>query len=98
MIVTTVTSHDFHNAFNAMRPDQFSYDALEGLFNFFEEMSEDSGTPYELDVPELVRDFTEYADLEELMGNYDSIESLEDLHDNTLVLELDNGGLVIQNF
>ena len=50
MIVTTVTSNDFHDAFNAMRPDQFSYDALTAMFNFFEEYSEDTGEPFELDV------------------------------------------------
>jgi len=98
MIVTTVTSHDFHNAFNAMRPDQFSYDALEALFNFFEELSEDTGAPYELDVIGICCEFTEYADIAEVMQDYWDIESLEDLHDHTMVIELPNEGLLIQQF
>jgi len=98
MIVTTVTSHDFHNAFKATRPDQFSYDALEGLFNFIEEMSEDIGTPYELDVIGECCDWCEYDDINELMQCYPDIESLEDLHDHTIVIELPNEGLLIQQF
>lgn len=98
MIVTTVTSHDFHNAFNAMRPDQFSYDALEGLFNFFEELSEDMGEPFELDVIGLCCDWCEYDDIAEVMQDYQDIESLEDLHDHTIVIELPNEGLLIQQF
>jgi len=97
MIVQTIdTASQFRDAFYAAnRGTQFSYDALDALFEFLEELTDEH---YELDVVGLCCEYTEYADLEELMGNYDSIESLEDLHNNTLVLELDNGGLVIQDF
>lgn len=98
MIVTTVTSNDFHNAFKAMRPDQFSYDALEGLFNFFEEMSEDTGTPYELDVIAICCEFTEYDSMADAVLEYWDIDTHEDLHDHTIVIELHTGGVVIQQF
>ena len=98
MITKTLTSNDFHDAFNAMRPEQFSYDALEGLFNFFEELSEDTGTPYELDVIGLCCDWCEYDDITDVMQDYPDIESLDDLHTSTSVIELPNEGLLIQQF
>ena len=98
MIVTNVTLNAFHDAFNAMRPNQFSYDALTAMFNFFEEYSEDTGEPFELDVTAICCEFAEHDSIEEVIQDYDSIESLEDLHDHTLVIELENGGLVISQF
>ena len=98
MIVTTVTPNAFHDAFNTMRPNQFSYDALEALYYFFEEYNEDTGEAFELDVISICCDFTEYADIGEVMKDYGDIESLEDLCDHTIVIELPNEGLVIQQF
>ena len=97
MIISNVTSHDFHNAFNTMRPDDFSYDALEAMFDFLEQLSDDLGEPMELDVIGLCCDFCEYSSIEEALEAY-RLESLEELQDNTMVLELDNGGIVLQQF
>ena len=97
MIISNVTSHDFHNAFNAMRPDQFSYDALEALYTYLDDLSDDIGEPLELDVIAICCDFTQYNSRAEALKEY-GMETLEDLQDNTLVLELANGGLVIQQF
>ena len=96
MIITTVTSNEFHDAFK-MRPDNFSYDALEALFNFFDDL--DLGdTPYELDVIAICCEFAEYENINEVMQDYQDIHSLEDLYNHTMVIELDNGGLVISQF
>lgn len=94
MIITTVTSNDFHDAFNKMRPDNFSYEALSALFNFFDDL--DLGdTPYELDVIAICCEFAEYGNINEVMQDYRDIHSLEDLYKHNMVIELDNGGLVI---
>lgn len=98
MIVTTVTSNAFHDAFNKMRPNQFSYDALEAMYDFFEELSEDMGEPFELDVIAVCCDWAEYNDIADVIQDYWDIESLEDLHDHTMVIELPNEGVVIQQF
>jgi len=98
MIVTTVTSNDFHDAFNAMRPDQFSYEALNAMFDFFEEYSEDTGEPFELDVIAICCDWAEYGSMADAVLEYWDIFTLEDLRDHTLVIELNNGGVVIQQF
>ena len=97
MIISNVSTYDFHNAFNAMRPDDFSYDALEALYTYLDDLSDDIGEPLELDVIAVCCDFAEYTTVAEALEAY-SLESLDDLYDNTLVLELANGGLVIQQF
>ena len=97
MIISNVSTYDFHNAFNAMRPDDFSYDALEALYTYLDDLSDDIGEPLELDVIAICCDFAEYTTVAEALEAY-SLESLDDLYDNTLVLELANGGLVIQQF
>ena len=97
MIISNVSTYDFHNAFNAMRPDDFSYDALEALYTYLDDLSDDIGEPLELDVIAICCDFAEYTTVAEALAAY-SLESLDDLYDNTLVLELANGGLVIQQF
>ena len=98
MIVTTVTLNAFHDAFNAMRPDQFSYEALNAMFDFFEALSEDRGEPFNLDVTDICCEFIECADIDEVMKDYWDIESLEDLRDLTIAIELPSGGLVIQHY
>jgi hypothetical protein len=95
----TINFTDFQRAFtDCNREDNFSYEALQALFNWLEEYEEDIGEEIELDVIEICCEFTEYENLEELQERYTDIESLEDLHLYTQVIELDNGGLVIQDF
>ena len=99
MIVTNVTLNAFHDAFNAMRPNQFSYDALTAMFDYFEELSEDIGEPLELDVIAICCDWVEFGSMADAVYEYWDIGT-RDLRDHTTVLELrnGNGGVVIQQF
>ncbi len=59
-IVQTADLHAFVTAFDRMgRGKQFSYDALRGLFNHLEQLSEDIGQDVELDVIAICCDYTE---------------------------------------
>jgi len=98
MIMQTVYPCEFKQAFNAIRPENFSNEALEAMYEYFDDLSEDIGQPFELDVIAICCEFTEYENIKEVIGNYDSIEDLEDLRDHTSVIELSDGGLVIQDF
>jgi len=93
----TVGVYEFRNAFKAHQRDNFSYEGLEALFNFLESMEDGCSTEIELDVVALCCDFTEYKSFDELKGDYSSIESLDELRDNTMVIEFD-GGIIIQHF
>ena len=42
-------------------------------------------------------DYSEYKTLDEILNQYDNINTLDDLMDHTTVIEFDNG-FIIQNF
>ena len=60
-----VNEQDFRAAFQAMRSDNFSYEGLGALFEYFEELEEGLDEEFELDVIAICCDFAEYKDLEE---------------------------------
>ena len=63
--------YQFREAFRlAGRMDQFSYEGLEVLFDYLEELSEDTGETIELDVVALCCEYYE-SSIEELIANYD---------------------------
>ena len=65
---TTVSNHDFIDAFRAYdRLDNFSFEALDLLFAYFEEYEESTGEEIELDVVAICCDYVE-----------DSIEGIAD--------------------
>ena len=108
---TTVSCYDFARAFEqAGRNDQFSRPALMALFDYLEEMENDTGTETELDVIALCCDFSEYPsalkaceDMSSFKPDSEATEeeqeeaALEYLRDNTQVIEFD-GGVVVAAF
>lgn len=95
---TNVNEFQFVEAFKNMnRMDNFSPEGLQALFTFFEQLEDDAGEPMELDVIAICCDFSEEP-LEDVLANY-SLDSLDELNDNTMVVaELDNGNVVYQAF
>ena len=55
----TISSHKFHRAFEESRPEQFSYETLDLLFDYFESAEEDSGEETELDVIAICCEYSE---------------------------------------
>ena len=67
----SLTFNDFHDAFRAYdRLDNFSYDGLKAIFDFFEMFDADCGTDTELDVIAICCDFSEET-WEDIADNYD---------------------------
>ncbi len=110
-IIETVSSaHTFRNAFvNMGRKDQFSRDALEALFEYYEQLSEDTGEHIELDVIAICCEWCEYGE-DELFNDYGTAEGLaecdsdmeeyiecivEELENATQVIKLDGSYLVM---
>lgn len=95
---TTVSKSDFRDAFRDYnREENFTYEGLGALYDYLTELEEDTGEEIELDVIAICCDFSEYADLEEIQGEYNDIEDMDDLRDHTTVIEFD-GGIIIQAF
>ena len=98
MIIKTIDIYEFRRAFvDYNRADQFSYEGMDALFDWLEEITEDTDTPYELDVIGLCCQFTEYSDLAEIKQAYNTINTIDDLHDRTNAIVFD-GGIIIQDF
>ena len=103
--------YQFSEAFRlAGRMDQFSYEGLEVLFYYLDELSEDIGEPIELDVVALCCEYYE-SSIEELIDNYnidvsdadgdeDEIKTIveEYLQYNTSVCGQISGGFVYAAF
>ena len=67
----TINLYDFRNAFYKMgRKDNFSYDGLEILFDYLEELEMATGEEMELDVISLCGDFAE-SSIGGLIREYD---------------------------
>lgn len=104
----TLSSYEFANEFkeSQTRKEQFSYDALDAIYEYMEELGEDCGHDdgFEFDMIAICCDYTEYDSFEDFKKDSNNdIETIEDLQDETTVLFLNNddtgeNGFVIQNY
>jgi hypothetical protein len=107
---TTINQSDFVSAFkgNSERKNQFSYGALCALFDYYEEVEQQSGEEIELDVVAVCCEWTEYAtaseaalaygwETDEPEGEPYEKEALAYLCDKTQVINLDSA-VVVFNF
>ena len=97
-MINTVTQSEFTAHFHKMgRGDQFSHSGLLAIYDYLTQLEYDCNMTIELDVISICCDFAEYDDLEEALNDY-NLDSLRELQDNTQVIELKNGGIIIQAF
>lgn len=110
-IVQTLSKSSFIDAFtHSSRKDQFSYEALEAIFDYLEEYSDSTGETVELDIVAICCDWSEEGwegiakdfviDLSDCESEQDKIEAVRDyLNDNTLCVLLSGGeSFVYQQF
>jgi len=95
----SINSDQFVDAFrNYGRTDNFSYEALHLLHDYFEELEEDTGEEIELDVIAICCEFTEDT-IENIISDY-NIDVIECEGDSDAIKELvkdfiqDSGGLI----
>lgn len=106
----TITRSAFIDAFKAYnREDNFSYAGLCALFDWLEELGEETGQEVELDVVALCCEFSEYGSALEACENYDfepdeddqeddqEDEALDWLRQRTAIITFP-GGIIIQDF
>lgn len=93
MKISINTASAFRDQFHRMgRGEQFSYKGLQVLFEYLEDVNPE----YELDVVALCCDFTE-SSIDDALKYY-SLDSLDDLKDNTQVIEVDDETIIYQNY
>jgi hypothetical protein len=104
----TVSRYDFRRAFETTRPNNFSYAALDALFDYFEQYEEECNVEVELDVIAICCDYSE-SKFTELIEQYDipvdsnygkSEESqiVDWLTDHTIVIDVLDDSIVYLNF
>ena len=96
-MIQTVNFNAFHDSFTAIRPDNFTYSGLRALFDYLEQLEVDMGAAIELDVIAICCDFSQYDSTFDALEEY-RLQDREELEDRTLVIECEDGTLIIQNF
>jgi hypothetical protein len=100
---TIVTSHSFIEAFCG-RETQFTRPALEALFQYFEQVEEDTDTEITLDPITICCQWAEYSSVIEAANDNgfrgvagdSEAHALDYLHEHTQVVEF-SGGIVVFN-
>ena len=92
----TVSESMFHDAFNAVRPNNFSYKGLSALFAYLSELEREYENTIELDVIALCYEYIEDSN-ENHLSNY-ALESMEELAEHTTIIKVDDETSIIQDF
>jgi hypothetical protein len=75
----TIGLSQFTDAFMSIRPNNFSYEGLEQLFDYFESYEDDTGEQIELDVIAICCEYSE-STINECLDYYDIVDA-EDKED-----------------
>jgi hypothetical protein len=74
---TTINEFEFRDTFCDMgRGDQFSYEALNILFKYYEELEESMDTQWELDVIAICCEWSEYDSWSDLQEDYTQLKDM----------------------
>jgi hypothetical protein len=87
-----ITENNFMDQFESYgRRDQFSYEGKKALFNYLEELEEETGETMELDIIALCCEYTEYSDIEEFHADYDKADypDIDAITDTTQYIEIE---------
>ena len=105
----TVYFHDFQNAFEKMRPNNFTYEGLQQLFDYLQSYEDDTGEQLELDVIAFCCEYSEMTaeDFASSHGYDDEFDENEKitldrafayLADRTSVIGRTDSTIIFQNF
>ena len=111
---TTVSRFDFQDAFlkSETYKNNFSYEGLNALFDYFEEYENSTSEDIDFDIVSIACEYSEYESATEAVKQYNgAVEENKDfddedkekasiawLQDQTQVIEIEGGGVIIQQF
>ena len=108
MSIVNTISNDYEFWYWLKKSDDYSknftLDGAKALQAYYDELSEELGENIEFDPIAWCCEFSEYDSLaeayKELRYDYTFVqgEALDNFNDNTTIIELDNGGVLIGNF
>jgi hypothetical protein len=96
----TVHLEDFRRSFKDIRPDNFSHQGLNALYENLIQYEDDTGEELDLDIIAICCDYTEFKSLKDFQDNYNDVyKSIEDIEDRTDVIQIpDSEAFIIRNF
>ena len=97
-IIQTVNKSQFIDNLLADDYASWTYEDAEALFDYYEQFSDDVGEDVELDRVALRCEWTRADSIDEVIEDYDDINSLEDLQDQTQGIEHLGGVLLFIAF
>ena len=98
-MIETVTLYDFRDRFQSVRPDNFTYEGLEALFDYFESMETDEDQ-IQLDVIAICSEYSEWATFAEFCENYgEDYADLDEVENHTTVIKIgDSEAFIVLDF
>ena len=96
----TINSDYFRNWFlNSQYKNNFSVLGLSSLYDYLTDLEDDQGTEFNFDPVAFACEYSEFENLQEIIENYNSIETIQDLENNTSIIPVvGTDRLIIQNF
>ena len=91
-----VNFYQFRDAFMNLRPNNFSYEGLIALFEWFEEYEASTDTEIDLDVIAICCDYTQSTITEAL--NHYGLNNLDELVAETIVMSVNDNEIIYLNY
>jgi len=96
-MIQRVNFNMFTDKFTSMgRGEQFSYAGLKALYDYYTSLEDDLGEDIELDVIGVCCEWVEYANEEEMEA--ETALTRRELEQETLIIELPTGGILVYAF
>ena len=96
-MIIEVCRNMFVQEFRDIRPDNFSLDGLDALFDYINELEEDLGEQIRFDVVALCCDYSQYNTLADYNDDYGTEhESWDEVADETTVIKITDEAAIIQ--
>jgi hypothetical protein len=96
-----VTESTFIDAFKQSdtRKNQFSYEGLKALYEYFEEYEDSTGEELEFDMIGICCEYTEYDSLKEYNDDYSKkCEEIDEIAEYTELIKIDDERFIIQQY
>ena len=96
-MIKQVYESEFIDSLTSDEYASFTYYGASALYEYLTDLEDDLDQQIQFDRVAIRCDYSEYKTLDEILNQYDNINTLDDLRDNTTVIEFDKG-FIIQNF
>lgn len=74
------------------------YHGIKALYEYLEELSESTGEPIEIDVIGLCCEWTHYDNETECVEEYNQNYTMDELEEQTTVIQCDDGSILVEEF